>query len=195
MKNSILMALSFAFVMMISNTLFAQKTYTVDSEASTLAWVGKKVTGQHNGEITIKSGSVDFSKTKLDGSFTIDMTSINVLDLEGEYKGKLEGHLKSDDFFSVEKFPTAKFEITKATTKGNGEFDVTGNLTIKGITNPVSFPAKVTTTSEGLLKATADIVFDRSKWDVKYGSGSFFDGLGDKMIYDDVELSLELIAK
>ena len=195
MKNSIFMALSFAIAIMISNPLFAQKSYKVDSEASSLEWVGKKVTGQHNGTIGIKSGTVNFGSGKLDGSFIIDMTSINVLDLEGEYKQKLEGHLASDDFFSVADNPTASFKITKAVDKENGKFEVTGNLTIKGITNSITFPATVKESSSGTLKANADITIDRTKWSVKYGSGSFFDGLGDKMIYDDIELTLELVAK
>lgn len=180
--------------LLISSPLLAQKTYKVDTEESTLGWVGKKVTGKHYGVVNIKSGSIDYSENKLSGNFTIDMTSIEAQDLQGEYKTKLENHLKSDDFFSVEKNPTSSLKVNKAESLGNGKYNITGDLTIKGVTNPITFPATVTVI-DGVLRADANITFDRSKWNVKYGSGSFFEGLGDKMIYDDVSMSLSLIAK
>ena len=123
------------------------------------------------------------------------MTTITSTDLEGEYQQKLNGHLKSDDFFGIEKFPEAKFVITKvAKDSKNGSFAVTGNLTIKSTTKPVSFKAQLVNGGAGII-AVADIVIDRSEYDVRYGSGSFFDDLGDKTIYDDFTLSINLVTE
>jgi len=123
------------------------------------------------------------------------MNSITCTDLEGEYAGKLVGHLKSDDFFGVAKYPTAKFVITKAIpqdTKGN--YKIVGNLTIKEKTNEVKFAAAVSE-SNGTVNASGKITVDRSEYDVRFGSGSFFDGLGDKTIYDEFDLQVTLVAK
>lgn len=162
----------------------------VNLEKSSIEWVGKKVTGQHNGTIQIKDANLMMEDGQLaGGSFEIDMTTIQVTDLEGNMKGKLEGHLKSDDFFGVEKYPTAKFVITKVASLGTpGDYKVTGDLTIKEATNEIKFMAKV-----DAEKATADITVDRSEYDVRYGSGSFFDNLGDKTIYDDFHLTVNLV--
>ena len=127
------------------------------------------------------------------GIFTIDMTTIACLDLSGEYQGKLEGHLKSDDFFGVEKYPTATFVITKAVPQGPGKYKVIGNMTIKDKTEEVQFNASVEE-RDGKVTASATITLDRSKYDVRYGSGSFFDNLGDKTIYDDFDLTVNLVA-
>lgn len=171
------------------------ETYTVDPGTSVVNWVGKKVTGQHNGTVEIKDGSLEFETGKLTaGSFSIDMTSILVGDLEGEWKGKLEGHLKSDDFFGIEKYPTSTFVIKKAKALGKGKFDVTGDVTIKGTTQTINFPVQIVEAGDKII-GTASIVIDRSKFGVKYGSGSFFDDLGDKTIYDDFELSVKIEAK
>lgn len=194
MKKSILLSLSLIVAVLFQSELSAQESFNVDSKASKLEWVGKKVTGKHNGTILVKSGKVNLEKNGVTGNFEIDMNQIVVKDLSGEYKTKLENHLKSDDFFSVEKFPTATFVISSSKDLGKGKYNITGDLTIKGITNSVSFPATITKNSAG-LKAEADITFDRTKWNVQYNSGNFFEGLGDKMIYDDIELKLELVAK
>lgn len=191
MKQFILAALMMtAFMLDAQDTKLTQATdNNVNTAASSIVWTGKKVTGQHTGTINIKSGNIDIQDGILKGgSFVIDMTSIVCTDMEGEYGKKLEGHLKSDDFFSVENNPTAQLvitEVTAGTEKGN--YNITGDLTIKGITHPISFTAAV-----GADMATANITVDRAKYDVRYGSGSFFDGLGDKMIYDDFELDLKL---
>ncbi|MEQ9303709.1 MAG: YceI family protein [Marinoscillum sp.] len=169
-------------------------TYTVDTEASSVSWVGKKVTGQHNGVVELKSGSFVFSEGQLvGGSFAVDMTSIEVQDLTGEYKGKLEGHLKSDDFFGSNNFPTSNFTITKVKANGAGKYDVTGDLTIKGKTEKITFPAQLVE-ANGKVTGVASLIIDRSKFDVKYGSGSFFDDLGDKTIYDDFELTVNIVG-
>lgn len=168
--------------------------FAVDAEKSEVKWVGRKVTGEHYGTVQLKSGNLDIQDGKLvGGSFVVDMTSIVSDDLTGEYKGKLEGHLKSDDFFGVEKFPEANFVITKAEKKNGNQYQVTGDLTVKGKTNSVTFPAEVVVTDKGAF-ATATITVDRSKYDVRYGSGSFFDNLGDKTIYDNFELQVKLVS-
>lgn len=138
---------------------------------------------------------MEYTDGKLSGgSFTIDMTTITCLDLEGGMKGKLEGHLKSDDFFGVENFPTAKFEMTQVISRGKpGDYKITGDLTIKETTKEIKFNATVEEGSDKLVAKTA-IEIDRSEFKVRYGSGSFFDGLGDKTIYDEFELEIELVA-
>jgi polyisoprenoid-binding protein YceI len=168
----------------------------VDTEQSVIKWEGYKVTGKHNGTVDLKSGNLEFDGEQLvGGNFTMDMTSITVLDLNGNYKAKLEGHLKSDDFFGVEKHPTAKFEITRVVSRGMpGDYKVEGDLTVKGITKPIRFNAKVTE-ENGVKVARADMKLDRTDYNVRYGSGSFFDNLGDKTIYDEFDLSVELVAR
>ncbi|MFY0600445.1 MAG: YceI family protein [Cyclobacteriaceae bacterium] len=171
-----------------------QAQYKIDTKASEVAWLAKKVTGQHNGVVALKEGSFGFSKGKLtEGSFSIDMTTIECLDLEGKSKGDLEGHLKSDDFFGVEKFPTASFVITKAVPQGADTYKVVGDITIKGKTEEIQF---IATLKEDGNKVTgsATITIDRTKFDVKYGSGSFFDNLGDKTIYDNFDLTVSIVA-
>jgi len=126
--------------------------------------------------------------------FEIDMTSIASTDLQGEYADKLVGHLKSDDFFGVATYPTAKFAITKVVSRGKvGDYKVTGNLTIKETTKEIRFNVNVDN-STSVPVATADITIDRSDFNVKYGSGSFFDNLGDKTIYDEFDLGLKLVG-
>lgn len=157
-------------------------------ENSKVVWKGYKVTGSHEGTITLKSGFLTFTEGKLtDGAFTINMTTITNTDLEGEYKGKLEGHLKSDDFFGVEKNPTATLVFKKVKSTGKNSYKVTGDLTIKGITNTVTFNLSVYGN-----KANASLKIDRTKFDVRYGSTSFFDNLKDKAIYDEFDLVADL---
>ena len=165
--------------------------HDINPEKSSIHWVGKKVTGKHTGTINILSGKLDHKDGMLSGgNFVIDMTSILVTDLEGGMKSKLEGHLKSPDFFDVANHGTAKFIITmiKSADVPN-KYDVTGDLTIKGNTHPVSFVAIQNNDNS----ISADITVDRTLYDVRYGSGKFFDGLGDKMIYDNFDLSVVLI--
>lgn len=167
----------------------------VNTSKSELTWVGKKVTGEHTGKIALKEGTITMDGAKLTGGkFVADLTTITNTDLtDKEYNGKLIGHLKSDDFFAVEKHPNATFVVTKATPKSTGVYEVTGDLTIKGITKPVTFPVTVKTTATG-AEATGKIVVDRSKYDIKYNSKSFFENLGDKMINDDFTIDVKLVA-
>ncbi len=174
----------------------ATTSYKVDASASSVVWQAEKVTGKHTGTVKIKSGSLQFVDGKLtDGAFEIDMNTIACTDLEGEWAGKLVGHIKSDDFFGVATYPTATMDITRVIpqdTKGN--YKIAANLTIKGKTNPVTFFANATETN-GTVAATGKITVDRSLYDIKYGSGSFFDNLGDKTIYDEFFLQVALVAK
>ncbi len=180
-----------AFIIVLtSNAMFAQK-FEVNTKTSTIEWLGKKIGGQHEGNILLKSGYLELKKNEIvAGNFVIDMTTITNTDLEDEgYNQKLVGHLKSDDFFGVEKYPTANFEITKSSKFSNGKATVTGNLTIKDKTESVFF--------EVLEKGntyTAKMEIDRSKFDVRYGSDSFFDNLGDKAINDIFTLNIKLLV-
>ncbi len=167
----------------------------VNTAKSEMTWLGKKVAGEHTGKISLKEGTLILDGTKLTGGkFVADLNSMTCTDIaDKEYNGKLIGHLKSDDFFGVEKHPTATFVVTKVASKGAGVYDVTGNLTIKGITKPATFPATVKATATG-AEATGKLVVDRSKYDIKYNSKSFFDNLGDKMINDDFTIDVKLVA-
>ncbi|WP_246496858.1 YceI family protein [Chitinophaga varians] len=170
-------------------------TFQVDKNLSKLNWAGKNLTGQRTGTIGVSEGKLDLENNVLKGgNFSLDIHSIAVTDIkDAAMNAKLVTHLKSDDFFDAEKFPTARFVITKVDAKGNDTYDVTGNLTIKGITHPITFPATVAV-SNNKLTAKADIVVDRSKFNVRFGSKSFFAGIGDKAIYDDFDLAVELVA-
>lgn len=170
-------------------------TFVVDNQQSKLTWTAKKVTGEHSGTINVAEGAIHVeNKAIKGGNFSLDTRSIAVTDIKDPgMNGKLVGHLKSDDFFSVEKFPAANFVISGVTAKGNGEYEVTGKLTIKGITNPISFPATVAIDGNKLT-AKAAIKIDRTKYDIKFRSKSFFENLGDKTIYDDFDLNVLLVA-
>ncbi|MCT8340792.1 YceI family protein [Flavobacteriaceae bacterium TK19130] len=160
---------------------------TINVEESTIEWKGKKVLGSHNGTINLQSGYLEMDGNNLvGGEFVVDMTSIVCTDLEGESKGKLEGHLKSEDFFGVENHPTSTLVIKKATREGN-VYDVTGDLTIKGITNPIDFELTM-----GESTAITSVRIDRTKYNARYGSGSFFDNLGDNTISDTFVLDVTL---
>jgi polyisoprenoid-binding protein YceI len=179
----------FALFMIAASTLNAQ-TYKVDTGSSTLKWNGKKVTGGHFGFISLKEGNLMISNDQItQGKFVIDMNSITCTDLEDEgYNKKLVGHLKSDDFFGVAKYPEAVLEITGSSVFENNTATVEARLTIKGITHPVTFTA----TKDG-NNYSARIVVDRAKYDVRYGSGSFFDNLGNNLIYDEFTLDVNLV--
>jgi polyisoprenoid-binding protein YceI len=173
----------------------APSKFKVDTKASSLVWVGKKVTGEHTGTISIAAGElVAEGKTVKQGSFEIDVNSLTVTDLtDANYNAKLVGHLKGDDFFGVAKFPKATFVITSITPKEGAEYTVKGKLTIKGKTNDIEFPATINNDGKQVT-ANAKITVDRTKYDIRYGSKSFFDNLGDKAISDEFELNLKLVA-
>lgn len=184
--------LSTALALALVTTTFANPTKPakreVNTEKSTVTWKAYKVTGSHMGTINLKSGTLDFDGDKLiGGEFMVDMTSINTTDLEGKSKNKLDGHLKSADFFAVDEYTTSQLVFTKVMPAGNDTYKVTGDLMIKGITKPVTFELSVFES-----KATATLKVDRAEYNVRYGSGSFFDNLGDKTIYDEFDLIVDL---
>ena len=166
----------------------SQTLLKINTEKSTLKWIGEKITtSQHSGSLDFKSGEMTIKDgLVVSGNFIVDMTSISVEDISGSGKKRLEGHLKSDDFFSVDKHDKALLSIkgSKKTDKG---FLVDANLTIKDLTHPIQFNM---VSIEGGYNA--DLVFDRSKYNVRFRSGSFFENLGDKLIIDDIVLSSEL---
>ncbi|SFO55557.1 Polyisoprenoid-binding protein YceI [Algoriphagus ornithinivorans] len=168
---------------------------TVNKSESSVMWKAAKVTGEHWGYVPIADATLDYSNGKITGgSFEMDMVNLTVEDLtDPKSKGNLTNHLKSDDFFSVEKFNTASFKITDAKSSNGKDYVISGNLTIKGISQPISFPAKVST-SGNKLTAEGDITFDRTKFDIKFRSGNYFENLADKLIYDDVNLKVKLVA-
>lgn len=183
----------FVMALTLTSAVFAGNQ-KVDPSKSSVKWLGKKVTGEHSGTINVKEGNLVVENGKITGGkVVIDMQSIVNLDLtDPGYNEKLVGHLKSDDFFGVATFPTSELDLTKVENNGNS-YTFSGNLTIKGITNPVSFTA--TSTKEGnsvLYKGT--LAIDRSKYNVRYGSKSFFENLGDKVIYDEFTLDFNLVV-
>jgi polyisoprenoid-binding protein YceI len=174
----------------------APTTYKVDAAKSVLNWEGKKVTGQHNGTVLLKDGMLTVEGGKLTGGmFTIDMASMTDLDLTDKgYNEKLMGHLKSPDFFDVAKHPTAVFKITSVKPgAAANQYTIAGSMTIKGITNAVSFPATVKM-SGNMIEADGKATLDRTKYDIRYGSKSFFENIGDKAIYDEFVVDLKLVA-
>jgi polyisoprenoid-binding protein YceI len=181
-------------LLVFSVTLNATE-YVVDKAASKVKWLAKKVTGQHTGSIWFANGTIVETDNKISGgTFVMDMKSFVDEDLtDAGMKAKLMGHLSSDDFFAIEKFPESKMEIKKVTTVSEGESHFLADLTIKGITNPVEFNAKVTVSGDKVA-AEGVITVNRTLYGIKYGSGSFFQGLGDKMIYDDFTLTFNVVA-
>ncbi len=173
----------------------------VDVNASEVAWMGQKITGSgHNGSIAIKEGVIYVYDGQLwGGNMVIDMTQIVVLDItDPEMNARLKGHLESDDFFSVATYPEAIFEIVtfepiETAVEGEPNFRVSGNLTIKDITHSLAFNA-IVNHGDGIINAYADFDFDRSIYDVRFGSGRFFDNLGDNLINDDINLKINLVA-
>ncbi len=193
MKNAIFAIPVFAIALLTMSFSGTQpaNSYKVNTTQSKMTWKARKVTGAHEGTINIKSGNLEFNNGVLTGGyFEIDMTSVKVTDLDGDMKTNLEGHLNSEDFFSVQKNPVALLRITSVASRGTvGDYKITANATIKGITKEIRFLARVDQNS-GI--ATADIELDRTDFDIRYGSGSFFDSLGDKTIYDEFNLSIKL---
>ena len=186
MKN--LKTIALAFVVALSTVAVTAQTKKIDVAKSNINWVGKKVTGQHSGTVGFKSGALVFKKNVLKGgTFTVDMNSLTATDITGEYQGKLNGHLKADDFFGTAKFPTSTLVFKTIAAKGNNVYTVTADLTIKGITKPVTFDITVKGNT-----ATTSFNVDRTKYDIKYNSKSFFESIGDKAIYDDFELTVNL---
>lgn len=188
MKNRIFSAT--APVLILTTLSFTTLKKEVNVQSSTVEWTGKKITGaSHKGNIQLKEGFLNLTEEGqlTGGEFVMDMNSIVVTDLSGEYKTKLENHLNDDDFFGVNNYPTSKLAITNVEPQEGNVYSVTGDLTIKGKTEPVTFDMEV---KEGT--ATAKVVIDRTKYGIRYGSGSFFSNLGDNTINNNFVLDVTL---
>ena len=187
MKNLKLIFLAVIFLYSFAKT--EAQTKKIDVSKSIITWTGKKITGEHEGTIKFKEGELVFKDNKITGgNFVADMTTLDNTDQTGSSKIKLEGHLKSDDFFGIYNFKTSILTFQNITYKGNNIYTVIANLTIKGISHPVIFDLIIKEKT-----ATANLSIDRTKYDIKYGSGSYFDDLGDKTIYDLFELKVNLV--
>jgi polyisoprenoid-binding protein YceI len=195
MKNIFLSAI----LSVVTLFAFATKPHTdqvrVNTKSSTVKWTGSKVASAHEGTVNIQKGMLMIEHgTLVGGQISIDMNSITNTDIESEeYRAKLEGHLKNEDFFNVEAFPLATITIVNA-AKGKGDsYKVVANLTIKGITHPISFEVNANINGVNFL-ATAKIKIDRTKWDITYNSGNFFENLGDYLIKDEIEFDIFLLS-
>ncbi len=197
MKRTIassLVAVAAIFVLYAFNLPVAD-VFKVDTSKSKIAWVGQNVAGgKHTGEIAISKGDLTFEGNKLiSGNFTADINSIAVTDLTGDRATRLANHLKSEDFFEASKFAEATFKITKISGSGSN-LSITGDLTIKEITKSITFPAVVHHSANGVHATAKGVKIDRTQFDVKYRSGNFFSGLGDRAILDEFQLDIELVA-
>ena len=189
-----------ALIFVVASTAAAADVYKIDTQASSVAWKGIKKTGSaHQGHIAVKDGEIQVDKkgAVTGGLINIDMVTISNEDLKDspDYQKKLVGHLSSEDFFNVTKYPTSSFKLTSVTAKSKNEVLVKGELTMIGKTNPIEFPAKIST-DKGIMTGEANVKVDRTKWGLKYGSGNIFKELtADKIINDEFELTLKLVAK
>ena len=169
-------------------------TLKLNTEVSSVEWIGEKVVGKHNGNISIKEGIINLHDGHLSGGkVVINMETITCADLEGEWSDKLVNHLKSPDFFDIANNKTATLEIIKFTKTEGNNYTVSGNLTIKGISKPITFPANIEII-DGKLAAFAEFKIDRTLYDIKYNSGKFFEALGDKMINDEFVIKFKIAA-
>lgn len=185
----------FAALTMLSLSVHAA-SFNLDAGASKLEWEGKKVSGAHQGTVALKSGQVNIENGQLKGGeVVVDLSKMTTTDLQGEWADKLVGHLKSDDFFSVDKHPEVNFKIEGVKSLGNNKYEVTGPLTIKGKTAKQTFTVSVKEDAKQVA-VTGDLSVNRTTYDIRYGSGKFFDPktLGDKMIDDNFTLKLNLVA-
>lgn len=190
MKNTIKNLAIVAFVVFgaFSFTTIEKEKKEIKTDKSKVVWKGYKVTGSHEGNISIESGHLVFDNEKLvGGEFVIDMSTITVTDIEGGMKAKLEGHLKSDDFFGVANNPKATLVLTNVSELSGNVYSITGDLTIKGKTNAISFELSL----DG-NKATTSLKIDRTKFGIEYKSASFFESLKDKAISDEFDLVTNL---
>ena len=200
MKKSVLI-LAFAAMglSVIAGNPKGSKTETkVDPAKSTLKWHAEKVTGKHDGTVKVLGGSISLEGTNIiGGTVDVDMTSLDDVDMQGEYHDKLVGHLKSDDFFGVATFPKATLTIKKviaiANKTGAENYTVTADLTIKGITKEISFPA-IIVVSKTEVVANADFNINRTNYGIKYGSKSFIENIGDKAINDEFNIKVRIVA-
>jgi polyisoprenoid-binding protein YceI len=171
------------------------KKFEIVSAQSRIDWIGRKVTGAHNGTIKVKEGSFQVNDGRLiGGEVIIDMSSIRILDVtDPATNTQFVGHLASDDFFSIEKFPTARFEIMAVKPLSDSLYHFDGNLTIKGISHAAAFDATVDGDEDNLV-LVGKLIVDRTKYGIRFRSGNFFTDLGDTLIYNDFELDVNIAA-
>jgi polyisoprenoid-binding protein YceI len=169
------------------------KKFIIDTKESVVTWKGSSVGGSHTGYVDISKGELMIENGQLmGGAVEIDMNTIEDKDY-GRDNGLVK-HLKDPDFFDVKKFPTSAITITKAEAINAEQINVTGNLTIKGITHTVTFPANMEI-KDGIVKANCKLVIDRTLWGIRYNSGKFFDNLKDEVISDSIEFNIKIVAK
>ena len=179
-----------AFTFM-SQALYSQENFTVNVENSNLNWKGYKPTGTHNGTIKLLSGNVAMENNKIiGGNFVADMSTIK----EADGNAKLEGHLKSEDFFEIAVYPLSNFEITEIENKGE-KIQVTGNMTIKGITKQITFPAALLVNEDVITLTSDTFQINRADFNVKFKSKSFFNDLKDKFVNDEFDFQVTIVAK
>jgi polyisoprenoid-binding protein YceI len=177
----------------VSTSYVASEKYLIDTKESVLTWQGSSVKGKHDGYVYISKGELMIKNGQLaGGTAEVAMSTIEGNDHRSD--NNLINHLKDPDFFDVKKFPFSAITLTKVASINSEENEVAGDLTIKGITHPVSFPAKMEV-RDGIFKASGKLVIDRTKWDVRYKSGKFFDNLKDQAISDDIEFHITIVAK
>ncbi|MBC7846351.1 MAG: YceI family protein [Flavobacterium sp.] len=170
--------------------------FEIANAQSRIDWIGRKVTGAHNGTIEVKEGFFLLTDEQITaGQVIIDMSTLVILDVtDSATNTQFAGHLASDDFFSIEKFPTATFEIVSAKSLSGNQYRFEGNLTIKGITHTAGFDA-IVNSNEDTFNLVGKLIVDRTKYDIKFRSGNFFKDLGDTLIYNDFELDVNVTAK
>jgi polyisoprenoid-binding protein YceI len=192
----VVLSLFVAIAAMANKTEGKSMQYEVDTKESKVEWKATKVTGEHMGFVSISDGTVTLENEKIVGAnVTMDLNTIVCTDLTNEeWNKKLVGHLKSDDFFSVEKFPNATFEISSIQANDDGKYAVIGKLTMKGKSHEIEFPASVKI-HENMVKANGTATIDRTLWNIQYGSGKFFQGLGDNLIHDEFSITFDIKAK
>lgn len=190
MKKIRLALLTIAAFTFMSQAIYSQENFTVNVENSNLNWKGYKPTGTHNGTIKLLSGNVAMENNKIiGGNFVADMSTI--VDADGS--AKLEGHLKSEDFFEIAVYPTSKFEITEIENKGE-KIQVTGNMTIKGITKQITFPASLIVGNDDMTLTSDTFQINRADFNVKFKSKTFFNDLKDKFVNDEFDFQVTIIA-
>jgi polyisoprenoid-binding protein YceI len=198
MKKTILGAAMIGMILLSAFKGKHSEIFNADTKLSNVEWFAEKIGGKHNGVISLSNGTISSDHGNLSAVFEIDMATIATKDLTGEYAVKLDKHLKSEDFFGVVKYPKAKFVSTSITPikdakDGGNTHTVKGNLTIKDKTNEISFDATIKG-GEGKISCVGTATVDRTKYDVRYGSKSFFPEIGDKMIYDEFKVKFNVVA-
>lgn len=186
--------IALASLSVMASTATDHEDLKVNKEISTVEWIGKKVSGEHTGTVQIQAGNFHMHSGEISGgTVIIDMSTITCTDLSGGGKGKLEGHLNSPDFFDVSNHKTATLKIISTKKLDENTYTVYGSLTIKGITKPIKFPATIDL-KESKMAAYAEMKIDRTLYGIKYGSGQFFEGLGNKMIDDEFVIKFKIAA-